>query len=371
MQKNQTHTETYEEKIGYTELDAFKQRALGLLVSTFENNDQIEIEESSLGESAIVAWLKAAPHIGIAFTLEGLGTKNIAAQLVYEKTGNPEVFNFVSKCNHAMIVNDIITVGARAAVANMELAVGHKDWMNNLERQIAIIEGWTDACNIADMVYGGGETPTLKEIVSPQYPVMSGAAWGTVQRNQYLHGELIRPGDQIIFIASSGIHANGLTDAREVAEMLSDGYLTQIAEGLTYAEALLVPTISYAPLLNKIHDRGLSLHYAVNITGHGFKKLARPKEIFKYVIHSVSTPSPLFRTIKTRKKYTDSQMYQIFNMGVGFALYVSDKSVKPILDIAQGLGYHAWHAGQIEAAKEKSVVIKQVGVTYTGNTFDH
>ena len=78
-----------------------------------------------------------------------------------------------------------------------------------------------------------------------------------------------------MLLASSGIHANGVSLARKLAERLPDGYRTRLADGTLYGEALLAPTTLYAPVTEALAAAGITPHYCANITGHGWRKLMR------------------------------------------------------------------------------------------------
>src|SRR4029453_8881947 len=88
-------------------------------------------------------------------------------------------------------------------------------------------------------------------------------------------GEKLGPGDAIVLLASSGIHANGLSLARKLAERLPQGYLTPLPDGSSFCDALLAPTVLCAPVTEALYRAGIVPHYCANITGHGWRKLLR------------------------------------------------------------------------------------------------
>ena len=93
------------------------------------------------------------------------------------------------------------------------------------------------------MAWGGGETPALAGIVEAGRIDLAASCTGLVNPKERLSlGDKLGPGDAIVLLASSGIHANGLSLARKLAERLPQGYLTEVAPGLGYGEALLAPT---------------------------------------------------------------------------------------------------------------------------------
>jgi len=364
---NDSKTTSYSKQIGYRELDVFKiaaqKAALGL------GNDHYVEEPTSRGESAFVSWEKANPSNGICSVIEGLGTKNIVAEAMYRLTKDPSGFGVVSKDTIAMIVNDMITVGGLPSVISMHFAVGTSDWMKDEERVRAVIDGWREGCRLSGAIWGGGETPSLGTIIHPDYPEMSGSAFGVISKQNYLHGGKIKKADQIIFVSSSGIHANGLTAARKVADKLPDGYLTKLNNGLTFGDALLQPTINYVPLMRKLIESGVELHYAINITGYGWRKIMRAEQMFQYVIHQIPKVPEVFDVIEHGTETAHKDMYLDYNMGVGFALIVPYDSVDAVLTAAEQLGYDAMLGGEVrdvEPGEGKSVVIEQLSFIIDG-----
>ena len=182
----------------------------------------------------------------------------------------------------------------------------------------------------------------------------------------------IQHGDAIILIESSGIHANGLTLARAIAEKLPDDYLTRLPNGRTYGETLLDPTLIYVPLIEDCLNRGIEIHYAVNITGHGWRKLMRATQPFAYVIEHLPKQQLIFDFIQKYGPVDDREAYGNLNMGAGFALYVPESEVQKVWTVFQSYGHSypfgAVYAGHIEESREKKVIIKPKGLEYGGVT---
>ncbi|MCX6724270.1 MAG: AIR synthase related protein [Candidatus Staskawiczbacteria bacterium] len=232
----------------------------------------------------------------LAHVEEGLGTKNLVADAMYKLTGK-SYYDQIAQDAVAMIVNDMITLGALPLSVAMHLAVGDSNWFEDEERCHDLVAGWRGACDLARCVWGGGETPTLKDIVAPGTVVLSGSAMGIVKpKNRLIRGN-IKPGDAIILVQSSGIHANGLTLARRIADKLPNGYNTELSGG-TYGQALLSPTHIYVGLVEDCLNAGIDIHYAVNITGHGWRKLMRSMRSFTYVIERLPAQFPIFDFIQ-------------------------------------------------------------------------
>ena len=219
-----------------------------------------------------------------------------------------------------------------------------------------MVNGWRKACDLADAAWGGGETPVLKGIIRRDTIDLAGSAFGIIKPKKRLISEdKIKVGDDIIFLESSGIHANGLTLARKI--------LGKIKNKRYFAELLLNPTIIYAKVIDEILNSGIDIHYLVNITGHGLRKLMRAKKAFAYKISNPGTAPEIFRIIQKESRLTDSDMYATFNMGAGYAIYVNPKDSRQLINLSKKNGIKAWVAGKVLEGK-KTVSIPSLKISY-------
>ena len=220
------------------------------------------------------------------------------------------------------------------------------------------------------MSWGGGETPALAGIVADDRIDLAASCTGIVSPKSRLSlGDHLGPGDAIVLLASSGIHANGLSLARRLAERLPQGYLTPIASSaipISYGEALLEPTTLYPPITEALHKAGIRTHYAANVTGHGWRKLMRHAAPFTYRIRSLPEVPPVLRFICNEAQLDDREAYATFNMGAGFALFVAAEDGERAAAAARKAGVDAWLAGSVEAGP-KRVVIEPIGVEYSSD----
>ncbi|MDH5338733.1 MAG: AIR synthase-related protein [Rubrivivax sp.] len=319
---------------------------------------------ASRGESAYV--VDVGPFC-LASIVECLGSKALVADEMARLTGRSP-YRGIAQDTIAMAVNDLITVGATPLVVQAYWAAGGSDWFGDAERAQALVEGWQAACEACGVAWGGGETPALAGIVESGRIDLAASCTGLVNPKQRLTlGDRLGAGDAIVLLASSGIHANGLSLARKLVERLPLGYLTEVAPGLTYGEALLAPTLLYVPVTEALWRAGIVPHYAANITGHGWRKLLRHPAAFGYRMHVVPPVPPVLRFIQRHAAMDDADAYGTLNMGAGFALFVAAQDADRCVDIARSQGIEAWHAGRVEAGP-KRLLIEPIGVTFEGES---
>ncbi len=356
--------------VDYASLDPFKiaaQRSAIATATMLERHGVHEIE-ASRGESA---YLIELPDRYLAFAEEGLGTKNLVAQGTPEVSGEQWYANIAHDCV-AMIVNDLITVGALPLATAMHLAVGDADILDPEAPEFALIQGWRSACEEAGCAWGPGETPTLKDIVIPGTFVLNGSAVGQIYpKDRLLIPPRIQASDRIIMFASTGLHANGYTLARSLASRLPDGFRTCMPDGQTYGQALLQTTQIYVGLMKWLLKEGMEVHAAINITGHGWRKLMRANEPFVYVIDHLPPVPSIFTFIQEQGSVELNEMYSTFNMGAGFAVIVPPKMTDRIIKIAMHCGIRAWNVGEVRAeGNRKAVLIPSLNLEFEGGTLN-
>ncbi|MBI3155809.1 MAG: phosphoribosylformylglycinamidine cyclo-ligase [Burkholderiales bacterium] len=306
---------------------------------------------ASRGESAYV--VDVGPFL-LASIVECLGSKALVADEMARLTGRSDYYEGIAQDTIAMAVNDLITVGATPLVVQAYWAAGGSDWFADAARAQALVRGWRRACETCRVAWGGGETPALAGIVEAGRIDLAAACTGLVNpRARLTLGNALGAGDAIVLLASSGIHANGLSLARKLAERLPDGYLSEVEPGLAYGDALLAPTTLYAPVTEALWAAGIVPHYAANITGHGWRKLLRHPGAFGYRIHTLPPVPPVLRFIQRHAHLDDAQAWGTLNMGAGFALFVAAADAERTAEVARAQGIDAWIAGQVEAGPKR------------------
>jgi phosphoribosylformylglycinamidine cyclo-ligase len=353
--------------VNYDTLDAFKracQRAAATTTAALKSHGFSE-PAGVRGESA---YLLETPDEFLAHVEEGLGTKNLVADTMLKLAGR-SFYRSIGIDTVATIVNDLITCGALPISVAMHAAVGDASWFADGARAQDLADGFAEGCRVGSAVWGGGETPALKGIVNPDAIVLAGSAIGRISpKSNRIVGD-VRDGDAIILLASSGVHTNGLTLCRALAEKLPQGYLTPIGDGRLYGEALLDASVIYVRFIAACQQAGLHLHYAAHVTGHGWRKLMRLEEPFVYHIDRVPVPQPVFDFIMRQGPVDLREAYATFNMGVGFAVYVDAADAARCVEIAVRNGYVAEQAGVVrKEGSRKAVEIGPLNITFESDT---
>jgi len=354
---------TYEQSgVRYELIDPLKVAAQRAAAATAGNLAAHGVAElaASRGESAYV--VDVGPFY-LASIVECLGSKALVADEMQRLTGR-SWYDGIAQDTLAMAINDLITVGATPLVVQAYWAAGGSDWFEDTERAQALVRGWKAACDRCGVAWGGGETPALAGIVEGGRIDLAAACTGIVQPKSRLSlGERLGPGDAIVLLASSGIHANGLSLARKLVDRLPQGWLTPLADGTSYGAALLAPTVLYSPVTEALFRAGIVPHYSANITGHGWRKLLRHPAALTYRIHELPTVPPVLQCIQQHAGLDDAEAYGTLNMGAGFALFVAAADAERTVQVAREQGVMAWRAGQVEAGP-KRLLIEPLALRY-------
>ena len=301
---------------------------------------------------------------GIAFGTDGVGTKIIVAELLgqYDTIGIDCV---------AMNVNDVICVGARPVSMVDYIACSHTDPEVFSQLGQGLAEGaWQAGISIS-----GGEISQIKEVISGIDLI--GACIGHVPLNKVNTGKNVQPGNLIVGLASSGVHANGLTLARRV--LLGDSLEEQKSRisnyeeflGQTLGEALLQPTRIYVKPVLEMLDSGINLKAMAHITSGGFCNLNRVEsDNIRFVIDTLQPVPEIFNLIQDRGGVSEAEMFEVFNMGTGFCLIVEGThEVEAITEICKEHDLPCQVIGQVEGHQGKEVTLPQKQLTGKGSSF--
>ena len=235
----------------------------------------------------------------------------------------------------AMCVNDIITCGAEPLYFLDYISTNKLD-----DRIDYIMEGILKGCDITEMDLLGGETAEHPRPAPPPAHDddidLAGFCTGIVEESQIIDGRLIKPGDKVIGIESSGLHSNGYS---LINDML---WRHKIAWADT--PELLTPTTIYAPLVKHLLGEVPILGMA-HITGGGIpENLPRclPKGITAEVNYNSWNMPEIFSKIMLAGEIPEEEMKKVFNLGIGYCVVVPDESVIDTQLIIEGHGLQSW-----------------------------
>lgn len=229
----------------------------------------------------------------------------------------------------AMCANDVLAQGARPLFFLDYIGVGQLD----PQRVTTIVKGIAHGCQLAGLSLIGGEMAEMPGIYRNQDYDLSGFAVGMADKSRLLGSQNVQDGDQLIGLKSTGVHSNGFSLVRKIIDdaQLS---LTKVYPGLTQplSDELLTPTKLYYNEVYPLIQAG-ELHAAANITGGGLAdNLGRmiPDNLTAMIDpHSWQVPT-IFNILQDAGHVSDSEMQQVFNMGIGMVLVVSQTNLKSV-----------------------------------------
>ncbi|MFC4138720.1 MULTISPECIES: phosphoribosylformylglycinamidine cyclo-ligase [unclassified Microbacterium] len=280
-------------------------------------------------------------HPLLATSTDGVGTKVAIAQAIdkHDTIGQDLV---------GMVVDDIVVVGAKPLFMTDYIACGKV-----VPNRIAdIVRGIADACTATGTALVGGETAEHPGLLGPDDYDVAGAATGVVEKDAVLGAELVRDGDAVIALASSGLHSNGFSLVRHILTGAGIGYQDQAADlGATWGEALLEPTRLYTlPLLKLIDLLPGAVHSLSHVTGGGIAaNLARvlPQGSWAEVDRATWSPDPVFRVLADIAGTPLEQTEGTWNLGIGFLAIVDGAQADAAIAAIEAQGIAAWKAGTV------------------------
>ena len=279
----------------------------------------------------------------LATSTDGVGTKIAIAQALdrHDTIGQDLV---------GMVVDDIIVVGAKPLFMTDYIACGKVV----PERIAAVVKGIAQACAEAGTALLGGETAEHPGLLHPDEYDVAGSTTGVVEADALIGAELVRPGDVVVAMASSGLHSNGYSLARHVffgqAQWSLDRDVPEL--GTTLGQALLTPTRLYTlPCLDLV--RRTRTHAMSHVTGGGLAaNLERvvPDSVSVRVDRSTWTRPAVFDLVADLGDVSQRDLEEALNIGVGMVALVDPDDADAALRLLGEHGLEAWVAGDVAAA---------------------
>ncbi len=292
--------------------------------------------------------LKAYDRPLLASSADGVGTKVAIAQALdkHDTIG----FDLVG-----MLVDDLVVCGAEPLFLTDYIATGRVV----PERIAAIVKGIAEACVTAGCALVGGETAEHPGLLEPDEYDVAGSTTGVVEASQLLGPGRVRPGDAVVAMASSGLHANGYSLVRHVllAPSSEGGAGRSLEEhvddlGRTLGEELLEPTRIYAKACLEL-ARATETHAMSHITGGGLAaNLERvlPVELTASLDRTTWSLPPVFRLVAEAGGVAREDLEQTLNCGVGMVSLTAAEDADRAVSVLAGFGIDAWIAGTVTEA---------------------
>ncbi len=245
----------------------------------------------------------------------------------------------------AMCVNDIACCGAKPLFFLDYIATG-----KNYPKKIAkLVSGVTEGCRQAGCALIGGETAEMPGFYPEDEYDIAGFVVGIVDKEKLIDGSMVRPGDTLIGVASSGVHSNGYSLVRKTLGINEKSVRRYIDEfGKTLGEELLTPTKIYVKSIEALRDK-VDVKGISHITGGGFyENIPRmlPENIKAKIQKNAMPVPPVFDLIAKTGNIPERDMYNTFNMGAGLVLAVASEDANRALAAISAAGEQAYVIGE-------------------------
>ncbi|NNC92236.1 MAG: phosphoribosylformylglycinamidine cyclo-ligase [Acidimicrobiia bacterium] len=273
----------------------------------------------------------------LMMTTDGVGTKAEIARLLgrFEGIG----WDLVAMC-----VDDLAASVATPLGFTDYLAVGALDPV----RDQALVASVADACRAAGCALLGGETAVHPGVMEPSQFDLAGAALGVVERAAMVDANRVSAGDTIVGVVSPNLRSNGFSLVRS---LFSESDYQRPALGSSLGEVLLEPSVVYAPAVLDVADR-VPIAGLVHVTGGGLPgnlPRALPEGLTAHIDPSRWAPAPIFGLIQDEGRLADTDMFETFNMGIGFALITGPATAEAVINLLSRHGHEALVIGTVLA----------------------
>ena len=256
----------------------------------------------------------------------------------------------------AMCANDVITCGAEPLFFLDYIATGRL----SPDALAEVVAGIAEGCRGSGCALLGGETAEMPGFYPQGRYDLAGFCVAVVEEDELIDGSGIAAGDQLLAVASSGVHSNGFSLVRRV---LSDAGIDlhqpqPHLDGRTAADALLRPTLLYAPLMKMLRQKGIPVRGVAHITGGGLPENL-PRCLPEGLQAKVNTQSwqrpALFQWLQELGQIPERDLWHTFNLGVGFVLAVEPAMVDHGLSCIAAAGFQGWRMGSVEKGANQVV----------------
>ena len=333
---------------------------------------------------------------------DGAGTKSSLAYMYWKETGDISVWRGIAQDAVIMNTDDLLCIGCTENIL-LSSTIGRNKNLIPGEVISAIINGTEEVLQMLrdqgiDIISTGGETADVGDLV--RTIIVDSTVTARMKRSDVISNDGINPGDVIVGLSSSGqatyesqynggMGSNGLTSARHDVfdKIYRDKYpeaydpsvnrdlifsgskkLTDAVEGspLDAGKLVLSPTRTYAPVVKKLlSELAGQIHGMVHCSGGAQTKVLHFVNDLKIIKDNLLEVPPLFKLIHEQSGTDWKEMYQVFNMGHRYEVYLPEAYAQTVIDISKSFGIAAQIVGRVEAADKKEVEIVTKTGTYT------
>lgn len=326
---------------------------------------------------------------------DGAGTKSALAYMYWKETGDMSVWKGIAQDAIVMNLDDLLCVGVTDKIL-LSSTIGRNKMLIPGEVITAIINGTNEFISeMRDLGIGihatGGETADVGDLV--RTIIVDSTVTARMHREDVITNRNIRAGDVIVGLSSSGqasyeteynggMGSNGLTSARhdvfkkKYAEKYPEAYDPQIPEELIFSgtklltdptevpgvdagKLVLSPTRTYAPIIVEVlREFRQHIHGMVHCSGGAQTKVLHFIDNLHVVKNNLFPVPPLFSMIQEESDTEWKEMYQVFNMGHRFEIYVPEKIAGDIISIAKSFNVDAQIVGHVEGSENPAVTIE-------------
>jgi phosphoribosylformylglycinamidine cyclo-ligase len=349
--------------VDYTVMEPFKMAMIeaGKKTLKFPNKRGVYINKDAIhAHGAVFEYRGKASSVIWCQTQEDLGNKNWIAEWMYQKTGK-SYYDSIAIDTALIVVNDVIAQGAMPVVFTDQLEASRSSWYGDKKRSKDFANGFLKVCKEVGMALPAGESASVVYIINPREPVkeiasLSGSVTGIVApKENLITGRDLSVGDHIIGVASSGLHANGISLVIKKSLELPKQFLTKLPNGNTIGAEALIPAHSYVALVESLLKAKIKIHTLLPGTGDGVGKIAFDKRSFTYRIHSWLKIPPLMEYFHKQIGIPIEDCLKTFNWGVGYYIFVPESEVAKVLKIGKSAGYKLADIGIVEKGKRQVI----------------
>ena len=346
-------------------------------------------------------FLKGSEEHCVIMHADGAGTKSSLAYMYWKETGDLSVWKGIAQDAIVMNLDDLLCVGATNNIV-LSSTIGRNKMLIPGEVISAVINGTNEFLEeMRELGVGihatGGETADVGDLV--RTIIVDSTVTTRMSRDKVITNKNIKDGDVIVGLSSfgkatyekeynGGMGSNGLTSARHdvfnkayakkypecfdpqvpdelvfsVSKMLTDP--TEV-EGVDAGKMVLSPTRTYAPVIREVlYEYHPQIHGMVHCSGGAQTKVLHFVDNVHIIKDNLFPVPPLFRMIQEESGTDWKEMYQVFNMGHRFELYVPEKIARDIISISNSFDIDARIIGRVEKSDEKKLTISGENGTF-------